>query len=384
MRIVADENIPLLDEFFASFGEIQRYPGRSIDAACVHDADVLLVRSVTRVDRTLLAGSSVGFVGTCTIGTDHLDLDYFHSRQIAWASAPGCNARGVVDYVLGCILALAEQQGVDPARRSYGIVGAGQVGGRLQQVLSDLGWTVKVCDPPRAAQEAGPFVELAELLRDCDVISLHTPLNADTLHLIGPAELAALRPGAWLINASRGAVVDNLALRQCLEAGTELQVVLDVWEGEPQIDMELARCCRIATPHIAGYSLDGKLRGTAQIYQAICAWLDCPPAIRLEQLMPAPALAEMTLNGNADPAAVLPVLCRAVYDPRRDDADFRRSLLGTAAQRSAAFDRLRKDYPIRREIDGLRVRLDGDSAALHRLVSALGAKPVSPTDSLEQ
>ncbi|MGY8831806.1 MAG: 4-phosphoerythronate dehydrogenase, partial [Pseudomonadales bacterium] len=133
MRIVADENIPLLDEFFAGFGEIRRLPGRSIDA------DLLLVRSVTQVDRALLDGSAVKFVGTCTIGTDHLDLDYFQQAGITWASAPGCNARGVVDYVLGSLLVLAEQQGVDLATRTYGVVGAGQVGSRLLKVLRGLG-----------------------------------------------------------------------------------------------------------------------------------------------------------------------------------------------------------------------------------------------------
>ena len=380
MLIVADENIPLLDAFFAGFGEIRRYPGRRIDAAAVRDADVLLVRSVTRVDQTLLAGSKVRFVGTCTIGTDHLDLDYFDCQQIAWSSAPGCNARGVVDYVLGSILALAERQGVNPAQRTYGIVGAGQVGGRLLKVLRGLGWSVKVCDPPMAALHAGEYVDLAEILRDCDVLSLHTPLAADTRHLLGSEELAGLRPGAWLINASRGAVVDNPALRQRLENGADLHVVLDVWEGEPQVDVPLANLCQIATPHIAGYSLDGKLRGTAQIYQAFCTSMGLTPTVSLESLMPAPALREVRLGCDADPAWALAMLCRAVYDPRRDDADFRRSLLGEPAQRSAAFDRLRKNYPLRREIDGLTVSLENETAALRDMLDAIGVRLLSQAE----
>ncbi|SDU06721.1 4-phosphoerythronate dehydrogenase [Pseudomonas pohangensis] len=384
MLIVADENIPLLDEFFAGFGEIRRYPGRSIDTAAVRDANVLLVRSVTRVDAALLEGSKVAFVGTCTIGTDHLDLDYFDAAGIHWSSAPGCNARGVVDYVLGCVLALAERQNVDPALRCYGIVGAGQVGGRLLDVLRGLGWAVKVCDPPRAALEGGEFVGLEEILRDCDVISLHTPLAADTRHLIGARQLAALRPGTWLLNASRGAVVDNLALRQQLENGADLQVVLDVWEGEPQVDVALAGLCQIATPHIAGYSLDGKLRGTAQIYQAFCACMNQPATVQLEQLMPAPAQIELPLDKAVEPGSVLPLLCRAVYDPQRDDADFRRTLQGTPAQRGAAFDRLRKNYPVRREIEGLQVRLPGAPATLRSLVSALGARLISEADGAPQ
>ncbi|MDP3814252.1 4-phosphoerythronate dehydrogenase PdxB [Pseudomonas sp.] len=377
MRIVADENIPLLDEFFAGFGEIRRLPGRAIDAAAVADAELLLVRSVTRVDRALLQGSKVSFVGTCTIGTDHLDLDYFQQAGIAWASAPGCNARGVVDYVLGSLLLLAEQQGVDLATRTYGVVGAGQVGSRLIKVLRALGWRVLVCDPPRQAAEGGDFVSLQQVVAECDVLSLHTPLEPEgehaTRHLFDAARLAQLKTGAWLINASRGAVVDNQALRQLLPQRTDLQVVLDVWEGEPQADVELAALCRIATPHIAGYSLDGKLRGTAQIYQALCRHLAVTSSVSLEQLMPAPWLSELAIAASADPSWALATLCRAVYDPRRDDADFRRSLQGDAPARRAAFDGLRKHYPMRREIDGLSIRLNGQAPGLQQLVTALGA-----------
>ncbi|MDH0896218.1 MULTISPECIES: 4-phosphoerythronate dehydrogenase PdxB [unclassified Pseudomonas] len=374
MQIVADENIPLLDEFFSAFGPIARHPGRGIDRAALGDAEVLLVRSVTRVDRALLEGSRVRFVGTCTIGTDHLDLDYFAEAGIAWSSAPGCNARGVVDYVLGCLLALAETTGRPLAGLRYGVVGAGQVGGRLVQVLRGLGWPVLVCDPPRQAAEGGDFVDLATILHECDVISLHTPLGAGTRHLLGAEQLRALRPGAWLINASRGPVVDNAALKAHLSAGADLQVALDVWEGEPLADPELAALCRIATPHIAGYSLDGKLRGTAQIYRAYCAAMGLEERVRLADLLPPAWLEAMALHAGASPEWALANLCRAVYDPRRDDADFRRSLVGDAAQRKAAFDALRKHYPYRREIDGLRVRLDGEAPRLAELVRALGCE----------
>lgn len=373
MHIVADENIPLLDEFFAAFGSIHRLPGRGITAADVRDADLLLVRSVTPVNRALLEGSRVRFVGTCTIGTDHLDLDYFAEAGIAWSSAPGCNARGVVDYVLGSVLTLAEREGVDPAARVYGVVGAGQVGGRLVDLLRGLGWQVRVCDPPRQATEGGDFVSLEQIIDECDVISLHTPLDASTRHLFDATRLATLKPGTWLINASRGAVVDNAALRTLLPQRPDLKVVLDVWEGEPQADVELAALCQLATPHIAGYSLDGKLRGTAQIYQACCSVLGVAEQVSLAELLPAPWLRELSIDGNADPAWALASLCRAVYDPRRDDADFRRSLVGDADTRRAAFDRLRKHYPMRREIDGLTVRIQGDSLPLAALVRALGA-----------
>ncbi len=378
MHILADENIPLVDEFFAGFGEIRRMPGRSINRAALENVDVLLIRSVTRVDREMLEGSAVRFVGTCTIGTDHLDLDYFEQAGIRWASAPGCNARGVVDYVLGSLLALAEVRGESLPRRRFGVVGAGEVGGRLLEVLRGLGWDVRVCDPPRQVREAGDFVSLDEILAECDVISLHTPLTLGgdwpTFHLFDQARLSRLRPGTWLINASRGAVVDNAALRDLLLQRPDLEAVLDVWEGEPQVDVALAGLCHIATPHIAGYSLDGKLRGTAQIYAALCAARGVEPAIELAQLMPGPALTELAFASSAEPAEMLATLCRAVYDPRRDDADFRRSLLGDEAQRRAGFDLLRKQYPPRREIDGLKVRIGGHNPALDTIIEALGAR----------
>jgi erythronate-4-phosphate dehydrogenase len=378
MLIVADENIPLLDAFFQGFGEIRRVPGRSIDRATVEQADVLLVRSVTNVNRALLEGSKVRFVGTCTIGTDHLDLDYFNRAGIQWSSAPGCNARGVVDYVLGSLQTLAEIEGADLNQRTYGVVGAGEVGGRLVKVLKGLGWNVLVCDPPRQIAEDGDYVSLEQIIEQCDVISLHTPLtksgNGSTWHLLDRERLNRLKPGAWLINASRGPVVDNAALRDVLLEREDLQAVLDVWEGEPEVDVDLADLCVLATPHIAGYSLDGKQRGTAQIYQAFCAHLGQEPAIELSDLLPPPWLAEVHLNASTDPAWALATLCRSVYDPRRDDADFRRSLVGTVDEQRKAFDLLRKHYPERREIDGLKVRIHGQSARLSGIVEALGAE----------
>ena len=380
MLIVADENIPLVDAFFAEFGEIRRLPGRQITRADVHDADVLLVRSVTKVDRDLLEGSAVRFVGTCTIGTDHLALDYFHQEGIQWSSAPGCNARGVVDYVLGSLLTLAEIEGADLNQRTYGVVGAGEVGGRLVNVLKGLGFNVLVCDPPRQAAEGGDYVSLEQIIERCDVISLHTPLDKSaenaTWHLLDQQRLNQLKHGTWLINASRGPVIDNNALREVLTQREDLQAVLDVWEAEPQVDVELADLCVLATPHIAGYSLDGKQRGTAQIYQAFCDFLGQEAVIKLADLLPAPWLAKVELSADSAPAWALAMVCRGVYDPRRDDADFRRSLVGTVQEQKLAFDALRKHYPVRREIEGLQVRIEGESRGLTQMVKALGAVPV--------
>jgi erythronate-4-phosphate dehydrogenase len=283
----------------------------------------------------------------------------------------------VVDYVLGSLLTLAEIEGVDLPQRTYGVVGAGEVGGRLVKVLQGLGWKVLVCDPPRQAVEGGDYVSLEDIIAQCDVISLHTPLTKQgpqsTWHLFDKKRLNQLKPGAWLINASRGPVVNNAALRDVLLEREDLQAVLDVWEGEPEVDVALAELCVLATPHIAGYSLDGKQRGTAQIYQAYCDFLGQPAQVRLSDLLPAPWLSQVTLNAQSDSAWALAMVCRGVYDPRRDDADFRRSLVGSVSEQRAAFDMLRKNYPSRREIDGLQVRIEGDAPHLRRIVAALGA-----------
>jgi erythronate-4-phosphate dehydrogenase len=286
----------------------------------------------------------------------------------------------VVDYVLGSLMTLAEIEGVDLPQRTYGVIGAGEVGGRLIKVLKGLGWNVKVCDPPRQAAEGGDYVSLEQIIEQCDVISLHTPLTRTgegaTWHLFDEQSLQQLQPGTWLINAARGPVVDNAALRNVLLEREDLQAVLDVWEAEPEVDVALAELCVLATPHIAGYSLDGKQRGTAQIYQAYCEFIVQPPSIQLSDLLPAPWLSEVTLHADSDPAWALAMLCRGVYDPRRDDADFRRSLVGNVGEQRAAFDVLRKQYPVRREIEGLKVRIDGDSPQLQQIVAALGAVAV--------
>ena len=380
MRIVADENIPLVAEFFNGWGSLIRRPGRTLCSADLAHAEVLLVRSVTSVNAALLAETPVAWVGTCTIGTDHLDQSYLQHAGIPWASAPGCNAQGVVDYVLGCLLALAEKTGGDLATRCYGIVGVGQVGGRLAQVLAALGWRVLLCDPPRQAQEGGAFTSLEHILSECDVISLHTTLTlqgADaTHHLLNAERLQALRPNSWLINASRGPVVDNAALlRHLTEHPNGLQVVLDVWEGEPQVNQQLVPHCQIATPHIAGYSLEGKMRGTEAIYRACCRWQNRTVQHQLSDFLPPPALTSLSFSSLATPSELLSTLCRAVYDPRRDDVAFRQMLLHTAPNRlGEGFDFLRKNYPVRREVTGLEVVLAEPIPSLVRVVRALGAQ----------
>jgi erythronate-4-phosphate dehydrogenase len=355
MRIVADENIPLLDAFFGTFGTISRMPGRNIDRAALADADVLLVRSVTQVTAQLLSETPVRFVGTCTIGTDHLDLPGLQRAGVTVASAPGCNARGVVEYVLSCLLTLAERSGEHWQNKTVGVVGLGQVGGRLVRTLEALGVRCLLCDPPLADQGETGLSTLDELIAQADVITCHVPLIREgehpTFHLFDQSRLQGLRAGAWLINSSRGPVIDNRALAAVLAERPDLQVALDVWELEPDADPVLARLCALVTPHVAGYSLDGKLRGTEQIYKALCNHLDHTARISLQALAPSAGKASIQCCPETPADWLLARALRWVYDVRDDDARMRHMLESSEspAQRRAGFDALRKGYPLRRE-----------------------------------
>lgn len=377
MRILADQNIPLVDEFFGELGEIRRLPGREIDAQAVAECDILLVRSITRVDAALLAGSPVRFVGSSTIGTDHIDLDYLHERRIGFASAPGCNADSVVDYVLSSLSMLAEEQDYRLDHCTIGIVGAGNVGGRLWRRLAELGARCLVCDPPRAlAENRDDFVDLDALIDAADIICLHTPLvttgDHPTRHLLDAARIAALRPGTVLLNAGRGDCLDGQALRERLAEHGDLYTIIDVWENEPAIDETLYSLVDIATPHIAGYSLDGKMRGTELVYQAIMRHYGLPARRKLGQLKPEPWLRKLMLNGWAPPGEALSLCVRACYDVRRDMVGFERyrRRLGMAQ----AFDRYRGEYPVRREFSTLRVDLKKNNNDLREALERFGFK----------
>lgn len=381
MRILVDRNIPLADEFFAELGEITRLPGREITTEAVRDQDILLVRSITRVDGALLEGSRVRFVGTCTIGTDHVDLDYLREQRIGFASAPGCNAESVVDYVLSSLLMLADEEDFLLANRRVGIVGVGNVGERLRRRLEELDVDCMLCDPPRAEAEEGDgvkgdFVDLDTLIEQADIICLHTPLTSEgphaTHHLMGAERIAALKPGTWLINAGRGACLDNAALRQRLESRGDLRSVIDVWENEPAIDEALYGLVDIATPHIAGYSLDGKMRGTELVYQALMRYYGLPARRKLGQIKPDPWLRKIVLTAWAPPLEALSLCVRACYDVRRDMVGFERyrRRLGMVT----AFDRYRDEYPVRREFSTLRVDLKKNAGDLRDAIEGYGFK----------
>lgn len=374
MHIVADENIPLLNEFFADFGEITLVEGRSMTAADVAEADILLVRSVTRVDAQLLAGSKVKFVGTATIGTDHIDQDYLQEAGIGFKSAPGCNAQAVVDYVLSALSVLVDERGIGFTDVSVGIVGVGNVGLLLRRRLEEMGVTVLAVDPFKDPEEVGELVTLDEALQ-ADVVTLHTPLTRDgehpTWHLIDKQRLAQMKPDASLINAGRGAVVDNAALLEHMQNNRDFEAILDVWENEPELDLNLMHRCLLATPHIAGYSLDGKMRGTEYVYQGLCEFFGLPVRRKLAQFLPEPGVKRVNFSDQVPVHQALRTAIRAAYEIRVDDGVMR-----TAMKRSdnlkVTFDHLRKHYPLRRDIPTLRVGVPAKCHDLHEALSAAG------------
>ncbi|GMU45618.1 MAG: erythronate-4-phosphate dehydrogenase [Porticoccaceae bacterium] len=352
MKIVADENMPLLAELFGAHGEVVALPGRAIGPAAVRAADVLLVRSVTPVDAALLAGSRVRFVGSATSGCDHVDQPWLARAGIHFAHAPGCNAGAVVQYLLSAFCVLR------PAWRELvvGIVGCGAVGGRLYRLLRGLGVRCLVSDPLLPATALPERRDLDAVLAGADILCLHVPLTRSgdhpTFHLLDAGRLARLKPGCLLINAARGAVVDNAALRRRLAAGAPLTAVLDVWEGEPYLDLALWQWVASGTPHIAGYSREGRENGTRAVHAAFCAWRGvAPPA---------------TPAARPWPLAVAPgsdALARAVLATFDVRVEHRRmaAALAVADDIGRAFDALRRSCPERREFGHFEVAT-GDPA----------------------
>ncbi|MEM8498825.1 MAG: 4-phosphoerythronate dehydrogenase [Pseudomonadota bacterium] len=343
IKLLADENLAGLEQYFGSNIELRTLPGRTLSAADIRDADALLVRSVTQIDEQLLSGSSVRFVGSATIGIDHVDLEYLHNADITFCNAPGSNADSVADYVCSAISALVPEPGqIADANLRAGVIGLGQVGGRVAKRLTALGYEVTAYDP-FLNQAACPLVSALEELAECDLISLHVPLSHNgphpTVRMIDAQFLSCISSRAILISAGRGEVIDTQDLIACLRDNPGIHAVLDVWENEPVIDRELLRLASIATPHIAGYAIDGKMRGTEMIAEAFYRYFGAQPDVENASN----AVCILDCEGQA---SIRDIILRA-YDVREDDWRLRSAL--NDADIGHAFDLLRKTYPRRRE-----------------------------------
>lgn len=357
LRIVADENMPHVEPWFSGLASsLVRKAGRSLTRTDLMQADVLLVRSVTRVDADLLAGTPVRFVGSATIGTDHVDQAWLSEQGIAFHYAPGCNAQSVVDWVLSIFSRFHLDFELPWWQQTIGIVGAGNVGGLLAERLKTLGVRLLVCDPPRAKREGTEgFVDLKTLLQASDIVCLHAPLVRDgehpTLNMVGAAELDLMKPGAWLINAGRGAVIQEPSLQAALEAEC-IQAVLDVWPSEPRVAQKLLDRVYQASPHVAGYSQEGKWAGTRMLAEALHAWADVPVPEGPE-LPDGPQLDARFFNCDT-PERLGSELVQALHDPARDTVAMHYEVVDGEIP-PEAFDALRKQYPKRRELAAARL-----------------------------
>jgi erythronate-4-phosphate dehydrogenase len=352
LNIVADQNIPLVAELFKTMGNVTLVDGRGLTSAQVKEADVLLVRSVTRIDEQLLCGTQVQFVGSATAGYDHLDVPYLEQRQLPYALAPGANAQSVVEYVLAAICSEPSRFEALINGAKLGVVGYGHVGKRLVEVANCLGIDVSVYDP---LVDCGAYAsDLDHVLRS-DVISLHCELTNSgpfpSKHLLNADRLGRLGKSQLLINAARGGVIDNEALLVRLHQPNAPTVILDCWEYEPLIDERLVPMVSLATPHIAGYSYDAKVRGTMMLRDALAQHLGCGVSdFKMDS--------ELCLDldsFDSFPLAVANLLSQ-VYRIEIDDAAFRSALARARSDTNGEwFDQLRRAYPIRRELWGAKL-----------------------------
>lgn len=337
MKVIVDDKIPYIREALREMGvEAQYVEGSKFTSAIVRDADALIVRTRTHCDGALLEGSRVQFIATATIGYDHIDTGYCDSHGIRWANAPGCNAASVRQYVQSVLLLLQREQGVDLTKATLGVVGVGHVGTLVVEMARSWGMRVLCCDPPRAERGEQGFVSLETIAQEADVITLHTPLVRDgkypTFHLADEKFFASLQRRPYFINTSRGETTDTHALLRALDKGQIAQCCIDVWEHEPHIDLELLKRCDIGTPHIAGYSADGKANATRMSLES----LSCHFGLNgvFEVLPPQPP--QKVIHAASRAEALL-----SIYNPHIDS-----HALKTCPSH---FEILRGDYPLRRE-----------------------------------
>lgn len=342
MRLIVDDKIPFIRGEAEKLGDVVYLPGAKITAEDVREADVLITRTRTLCNKALLEGSKVQFIATATIGYDHIDIDYLCEAGIAWTNCPGCNATSVAQYVETSLLLLEQEGKLNLKDCTVGVIGVGNVGRRVVERLERMGCRVLLNDPPRAEREAD-FAKCAssleELQQQCDVITIHTPLvlegNHPTFHLVNADFLQGVKRSPVLINAGRGEVVDGVALSKALDEGTVRAAVIDTWENEPHIDRDLLQKVFLGTPHIAGYSADGKANGTRMSLEAVANYFQKDVTFEVS----APTLPE----GYAyyPEKTVAPDSPLRLYDPRRDSDALK--------AHPEDFEKLRGDYPLRRE-----------------------------------
>jgi len=353
MKIVADQQIPHVAQAFSAFAEVTLCNGREITAEKIQHADVLILRSVTVVDANLLEDSQVKFIASATSGLDHIDLDYLQQNDIGFAHARGSNARSVAEYVLSSLFVLADQNDFKFKVKTVGVIGCGEAGSRVIELLETMGVKTIMNDPPLQDESGdGKYRDIKEIF-SADIITLHVPLTSDgpypTQDLLDMEFLGQLNDDVILINTARGGVINEAALKNHLACHKDMKVVLDVWEDEPDIDLDLLTQSDIGTPHIAGYSADGKIRATEMIFESICEFFKLDYKWNPVFGLPAANSLELPLGSELDDQDAMQMAILASYDVRGDSASLRQLPGISIEQRGQYFDELRKNYPVRRE-----------------------------------
>jgi erythronate-4-phosphate dehydrogenase len=374
IRIIADDKIPFLKGILEPFAKVTYLPGNQINRKYVMESDALLIRTRTRCNSELLEGTPVKYIGTATIGFDHIDADYCEKNSIKWINAPGCNSSSVQQYIAAALLRIASESGFSLKDKAIGIVGVGNVGSKVQNLAGILGMKLILNDPPRARNERKiSFVSLDNILNESDIITLHVPLNMDgkdkTFHLFDRGTFGKIKKGTWLINSSRGEVVETEALKNALAEEKLTGAVIDVWEKEPEIDIPLMHTAFLATPHIAGYSADGKANGTSMIVRGLCQFFDIPLTNWFPEEIPPPAESELTIdcNGKSDEEIIRKAVFHT-YNIVEDDIKLRFD--------PSRFEKERENYPVRREFSSYTINLKGGSAEIENKLKELGFKVV--------
>jgi erythronate-4-phosphate dehydrogenase len=372
IRIISDDKIPFLKGVLEPYAEVIYLPGKQIDNKVLKEADGLLVRTRTKCNETLLTGTNVKFIGTATIGYDHIDTKFCENRSITWTNSPGCNSSSVQQYIAAALLKTAFNFNFNLKDKTIGIIGVGNVGSKVEKLAGILGMNILLNDPPRARNEGKKkFVDLETLLAESDIVTVHVPLSFTgedkTYHLFDENNFRKMKKGAWFFNSSRGEVTDTFSLKKALGTNILCGAVLDVWENEPEIDLELMKKAFIATPHIAGYSMDGKANGTAMIVNSLSRYFDLPVNNWYPGNIPVPPVVSVTVdaNGKSDDDIIREVVLHT-YDIEGDDLKLRSN--------PADFEKLRGDYPLRREFPSFTVYLNGGNKKILNTLEQMGFK----------
>ncbi len=372
MKVVADHKIPFLKGVLEPLSDVIYLPVNEITCEHLKDADGLLTRTRTQCNEKLLAGTNVKFIASATIGFDHIDTAWCEKNGILWTNAPGCNAGSVYQYVASVLVNLSQKQGFNFSDRSLGVIGIGNVGRKIVKLGEWLGMRVLLNDPPRARKEGTcGYVSIEGIIRECDIITCHVPLNLEgedkTFHLINESILRKLHPNTILINSSRGEVIDNKALKTIIKEKRIAAAVLDVWENEPNIDKELVEMLDIVTPHIAGYSADGKANGTSMSIQSLSKFFNLPLTRWFAEDVPLPDKIEITIDcKEKTPQEVISQAILFTYNVMDDDRRLRSSV-GT-------FEQQRGNYPLRREFHAYDINLVNSHSNIQKMLTGLGFK----------